>query len=183
MWDVELFDRLISNTAVQADNTDTINCSTFPAAAPEIAISKIGPLIWANSGDSQLVIEDFSENIKEDVVQPEATIVDHSAMNEGTIEESERVQGRPSRNCLKTASTVKKLSAVQLYQELGGSKGNPTLNPHSLITPYAYGDPIGPVPSEKQPFSIVVHPQVGYVLTPLASSITTYTCRYSMFAY
>lgn len=161
MWNVELFDRLISDTAAQSDSINSSSSGTIQDSVPEITTSKIGPLIWANMQDSQLFVEDISENVQTNVDQPVSSIiVDQDTINEVTMEDSEK---RPSRNCMKAGSSGKKLSAVQLFQELCGNKGNPSLNPHSLIAPFAYGDPIGPAPTEKQPFSIVIHPQVGFV--------------------
>lgn len=160
MWNVELFDNLISDTAAQSDSINNSSSTTSQVSITEITTSKIGPLIWAHRNDSQLVFDEFSENTQVDLDQSISSIVDQVTINEVIVEDNER---RPSRNCMKNGSSGKNLSAVQLFQELCGNKGNPSLNPHSLISPFAYGDPIGPAPTEKQPFSIVIHPQVGFV--------------------
>eukprot|EP01035_Chromulina_nebulosa_P027049 gene27049-35506_t len=159
MWNVELFDHLISDTAAQSDSINN-SSNTSQDSTTEIITSKIGPLIWAHRNNSQLFIDELSENTQVDLDQSISSIVDQVTINEVIVEDNER---RPSRNCMKNGSSGKNLSAAQLFQELCGNKGNPSLNPHSLISPFAYGDPIGPAPTEKQPFSIVIHPQVGLI--------------------
>lgn len=148
MWNSEIFERLLP---------------IEESEKPELNVSIVGPLLWADNASTFFEFTSSAELTNSTEVDLNENERKEEPINTDIVDD-EILQGRPTRTCMKLGTTTRKVSATQLFQELGGQKGNPSMNPHSLVSPYLYGEQNGPAPNEKQPFSIIIHPQVGYIL-------------------
>lgn len=120
----------------------------FKVLRENVILCSVGPSIWKDQ---------WKYLYKEQRVPKYASLLENER-NGGEASWSTSTMlstGRVSRGLREP----KRVSAYQLSSEL--NKFN--IDPHMLVEPFAYGDPIGAAPREHQPFKVIVHPQVGFI--------------------
>jgi hypothetical protein len=136
MWNVKLFDTLISRRKQENNSLNLPNES----GPDEVLTSNIGCLLW-------------HENVK---LRSLPDIYSEFEFQNQTL--GNGLKGK--RQTTRIANTGK-VPATQLFEQLSSGKGFSSHDPHSLLAPYKYGESFGPAADDKQPYDVVVHPQVG----------------------
>ena len=183
MWSSNLFEKLLSELQNRPKKSDDVisPVDDITNIEEEIKISTIGPILWSKSGSEYIEGNDLFSNLSmqgnltsEIKMSPihkfdeEIDINDRNNVLEVTESEINDKNGLKDKSDLNSSNrrrqsrtpVISKVSASELFYELTRAKN---LSPHCLISPYMYGETIGPAPNEKQPFKIIIHPQVGIV--------------------